>query len=104
MPKSPVPSRLVPPLLDQEIRFLRMLRTRLWLGTHEELVAQVQQALELAECPTCAEAQADGVPCEKADTSCERCVRAFLHIRAVRTRLEQAVRLEEGVLLEPLDG
>ncbi|MGD8376668.1 MAG: hypothetical protein PVF68_11055 [Acidobacteriota bacterium] len=103
MAKSPAPSRLVPPLLQQEIRLLELLRTRLWLGTHDELLYRLDEALELARCPRCAEVQADGVPCDTAESDCDRCARALLHIRGLRTELEKAVDLEEGVLVEPLD-
>jgi hypothetical protein len=103
MTQVPVPAASVPMRIEKEVGLLRLLRTRLWLGRHAALIGRIERALDLAACPTCAEAQADGVPCEGADSPCDRCARALVHICSLRAELEQAVALEEGALLEPID-
>lgn len=100
---EPAMSESVPRLIQQELGRLRLLRTRLWLDAHARLIRRVDEAIASALCPTCAEAQADGVPCEAATGACDHCARALVRIRLLRCELERAVELEEGALVEPLD-
>jgi hypothetical protein len=52
-----------------------------------EVTALVRQMLELAQQPRCAEAQADGVPCDSAAADCVECQNVALRLARVRTAL-----------------
>jgi hypothetical protein len=93
----------IPTQLSHEVERLTQLRTRLWHSSHDDLRLRIERAIELAECPSCPEFQADGVPCAEPTTQCERCARALTWVRTLRCELERAVDRDGEAFSEPLD-
>lgn len=50
------------------------------------VMALIEGLVHLAQQPTCADAQADGVPCDTVYGQCERCSRVFEQIHALVER------------------
>jgi hypothetical protein len=67
---------------DAEGRLLAIVR-RLPLGDLRQLFAEMDGLLA----PTCAESQADGVPCPDAHSACATCARARSVLESVRRRV-----------------
>ena len=84
--------------MTSEIASLSRVEQRLIFGLRElsegslrELCAVlVAELVELGSHPTCPEAQADGVPCASAETSCDECRKVEALVRELRARVEVA--------------
>ena len=60
-------------------------------GSLRELCsALVAELADLGSHPTCPEAQADGVPCASAETSCDECRKVEALVRELRARVRAA--------------
>jgi hypothetical protein len=101
VPSSPS-ARSVPALLRSEIGLLRSLRERCGRWVVPELLGRIDRALQVADCPSCAEAQADGVPCASPSRECEQCCHSLDWVRSLRQELEAAV--ERGSTSRADDG
>jgi len=75
-------------MLRAEIDSLRELQEHLPIEIDPDLKRRLDRALEMAACPVCAEAQADGVPCVSPSRACDHCTRALESVRSVREGLE----------------
>jgi hypothetical protein len=95
--RSPA-SRSIDAMLRKEVELLEALGRRDAVRTDPALRRRLEQALKAAFCPTCAESQADGVPCANADKACDQCVRSLESLRLVRSEiLEAAERRDAGL-------
>lgn len=77
--------------LAREVEGLRQLAGRLSGTGLLRLQGEVRRALDVADCPRCAEVQADGVPCALPSTACDECARALDWIRGLRVEVERAL-------------
>jgi hypothetical protein len=77
-------------MLRAEVNLLDALRRRYRSVLGEELAARLERVLALASCPTCAESQADGVPCPSPERACDHCARALQWVRDLRKEIESA--------------
>ena len=84
-------ARSIPAQLRDEVDRLRTLRRRIDPAGNSDLLGRIDGAIEAGECPTCAESQADGVPCATADRDCERCGEALAWVRSLRGEIEGIV-------------
>ncbi len=86
-------SNQVPPLrglIEEELQRIRVLKGRLPATAHADLLRRAELAIRNADCPSCAEAQADGIPCLSETAACDECARALEWIRALRVEMENA--------------
>lgn len=90
LPMSPS-GRSIPALLRAEAVQLQALKNRFRTRIDRILLGRVDRAIQAAVCPTCAESQADGVPCASPVKSCDRCANALEWVRSLRIELEQVL-------------
>jgi len=65
------------PLTSRERDLIEGLRAIPESALRRRIVALVDDIVRLGQEPRCVEAQADGVPCACADSSCESCIEVF---------------------------
>jgi hypothetical protein len=77
-------------LIAGELERIRVLKARPSIRLDPDLLRRAEMALENADCPSCGEAQADGIPCPSPASMCDACVRSLEHLQALRTEMEGA--------------
>jgi hypothetical protein len=78
------------PLRGEEERLVWALRRVPGSPLRTELLALLEELAEFVEDPGCLEAQADGVPCVSAQTSCEQCRHVASLVKGMRGALRVA--------------
>jgi hypothetical protein len=78
------------PLTAQEWRLVASLREIPTSPLRDLLTDLVQREVELVRDPSCAEAQADGVPCASVEVECADCRRVAEVLEGLRKRLRAA--------------
>lgn len=94
MRAQPLPSRPAPPVTlaieEGERRLIHELRAIPPSPLRERVVLLVHDLLAFAAEPACHQAQADGVPCPNALSSCDTCRRAFAVLDEMRDRIRES--------------
>ena len=75
----------------REALLIRRLRDELPPDRQARFFREFEQLLMLAAEPRCAEAQADGVPCDTAQNECEECGRALAWLARLRAEIAKTV-------------
>ena len=78
-------------LSPSEWRFVSELRALPSSDLKERALALFAAVIDFAREPRCAEMQADGVPCDVPDRSCEQCQHVDALLEALRRRTVEAV-------------
>ncbi len=74
-------------LEGEERQVVRALRAVPPSPLRERLLTLVGELLDFAAHPSCAEMQADGVPCSSSEAACDECRKATSLIDGLRSRL-----------------
>jgi hypothetical protein len=75
---------------DAERQLVQKLRAALPVEAQTIFFGQLDALLALLAEPRCADAQADGVPCPRADESCDECGRAVAWVRELRDAIARS--------------
>lgn len=73
-----------------ELDQIRTLKSRLSVRLNTGLLRRADLALMSADCPSCGEAQPDGIPCPSPSSVCDACIKSLEHLRALRLEMEAA--------------
>jgi hypothetical protein len=80
----------VGPILDrEEWRLIQALRGLPPSPLRARLIALIDELVDFAREPRCPEAQADGVPCESAQRSCDQCLQLTALVEMLRNGLRR---------------
>jgi hypothetical protein len=99
--RPPAP-RSIDAMLRKEVEILEALGRQDSVREDPALRRRLEQAVKATFCPTCAESQADGVPCANAGKPCDQCVRSLESVRLIRSEIQEAVERRDAGLREKL--